>query len=104
MIVDNGSKVLSDVEVILPREVMETCRDLQQGGTSCFLSVNKSDCTTSQLIIHKLHDDSIKIRITGTFLTVVLTHCPCGCLQDEASSKMRTAGKIGLGFELGRSD
>lgn len=65
MIIDSESEVLSDVEVILPREVMETCRDLQQGGTSCFLSVNKQDCTTSQLIIHKLHDDSIKIRITG---------------------------------------
>ena len=68
MIIDSESEVLSDVEVILPSEVMETCRDLQQGGTSCFLSVNKQDCTTSQLIIHKLHDDSIKIRITGTLV------------------------------------
>jgi len=70
MIIDSESEVLSDVEVILPREVMETCRDLQQGGTSCFLSVNKQDCTTSQLVIHKLYDDSIKIRITGTTHTV----------------------------------
>jgi len=70
MIIDGESEVLSDVEVILPREVMETCQDLQQGGTSCFLSVNKQDCTTSQLFIHKLNDDSIKIRITGTFLYI----------------------------------
>lgn len=68
MIIDDESEVLSDVEVILPREVMETCRDLQQGGTSCFLSVNKQNYTTSQLIIHKLNDDSIKIRITGTLV------------------------------------
>ena len=74
MIIDTESEVLSDVEVILPREVMETCRDLQRGGTSCFLSVNKQDCTTSQLIIHRLSDDSIKIRITGT-LTIQAGDC-----------------------------
>ena len=79
MIIDSESEVLSDVEVILPREVMETCRDLQQGGTSCFLSVNKHDCTTSQLIIHKLQDDSIKIRITGTPV-VYMQHCLRSCL------------------------
>jgi len=75
MIIDGENDVLSDVEVILPREVVETCRDLQQGGTSCFLSVNKQDCTTSQLIIHKLHDDSIKIRITGSLAMSLCTLC-----------------------------
>lgn len=68
MIIQNESEILSDVEVILPYEVVETCHDLQRGGTSCFLSVNKHDCTTSQLVIHKLQDDSIKIRITGTLV------------------------------------
>jgi len=67
----NESDILSDIEVILPWEVIETCRNLQKNGTSCFLSVNKEDCTTSQLAVHKLEDNSIKIRITvmvlGTF-------------------------------------
>jgi hypothetical protein len=64
MISESESEVLSDVEVILPWEVIETCCGLQTNGRSCFLSVNKRDCTTSQLAIHKLEDNSIKLRIT----------------------------------------
>ena len=64
-VVEDEGELVSDFEVILPWEVIETCCSLKPHGTSCFLSVNKQARTSNQLFVCKLEDNSIKIRITG---------------------------------------
>jgi len=65
MLANDDSEVLSDVEIILPIEIIETCMKLKPDSLSCFMSVNETSKTTNQVTLHKLNDDSVRIRVTG---------------------------------------
>lgn len=61
-----GGGVLSDVEIILPGEVIESLGSLRPDSLSCFMSVDEKAQTTKQLFVHKLSDNSVRIRVTGS--------------------------------------
>lgn len=61
-----GGGVLSDVEIILPEEVIESLGSLRPDSLSCFMSVDEKAQTTKQLFVHKLSDNSVRIRVTGS--------------------------------------
>lgn len=65
MLANDDSEILSDVEIILPIDIIETCMTLKPDSLSCFMSVNETSKTTNQVTLHKLNDDSVRIRVTG---------------------------------------
>lgn len=60
---DEGG-LLSDVEIVLPSEIIESLGSLKPESLSCFMSVDEKTQTTKQLFIHKLIDNSVRIRVT----------------------------------------
>ena len=59
------TKALSKVELILPANVVEACWNLKKNNQAFFFAVNEHDKTSSEINIHKLGDNSVKIRVTG---------------------------------------
>ena len=57
---------LSNFDLILPSAVIETCSNLKTGGRACFWAADRKAWTTSELRLHKLHDGSVRISISGT--------------------------------------
>jgi len=68
MVVSNDEIVLSDIELILPCQVISECQSLNRNARSYFIAVNKLNLTSTQLTIHKLEDDSVQLRVTGKLI------------------------------------
>ena len=62
-----GGRVLSNVELILPWNVVEACYSLERNDSTCFFAANDAEGTTSQISLCKLEDHSVKIQVTGRY-------------------------------------
>ena len=60
---ENG--ILSRLELVLPRHVIETCYLLPTGVGTEFLSSNICKATMTRTNVFKAEDQSVKIEITG---------------------------------------
>lgn len=61
----DGGEILSNIELVLPWNVVNTCYHLEKEGQSCFLALNGEENTSSQITVKKQADDSVKITVTG---------------------------------------
>ena len=62
-----GTDILSQVELILPSHVVETCYTLQTGVEAEFLATNILKKSLSRIKLFKLPDRSVKITLMGMF-------------------------------------
>ena len=63
----DATRVLSNVELILPWNVVEACYNLERNDSTNFFATNESEATTSQISLCKLDDHSVKIQVTGKY-------------------------------------
>ena len=57
--------VLNKVEIVLPRNVVETCYLLPTGVGTEFLSTNNARATFTRTHVFKSDDESVRLQITG---------------------------------------
>ncbi|KAK2159849.1 hypothetical protein LSH36_145g07000 [Paralvinella palmiformis] len=62
----DAAHVLSNVELILPWNVVEACYNLERNDSTNFFATNEVEATTSQISLCKLEDNSIRIQVTVT--------------------------------------
>lgn len=55
---------MSNIELVLPWNVVKTCYSLETNTQSCFLAVNAEEKTSSQITVKKQADESVKITVT----------------------------------------
>ena len=60
-----SSEVLSQIELVLPYNVVEAAYNLQGDTEAEFRAVNLDTKTSSEIALHKHADLSVRIRITG---------------------------------------
>ena len=61
----DAAHVLSNVELILPWNVVEACYNLERNDSTNFFAKNEVEATTSQISLCKLDDNSVRIQVTG---------------------------------------
>lgn len=66
----DANKILSNVELILPWNVVEACYSLEPADSTCFFATNKEEETQSQISLFKQGDHSVKIQVTGKVFSI----------------------------------
>ena len=69
----NG-EVLSQIELVLPQNVVEAAYVLNSECEAEFRAVNLDTKTSSEIALHKHADLSVRVRITGMFNTNGINH------------------------------
>ena len=62
---DADKDVLSKVQLILPKNVIDTCYRLKSQCKATFLATNSEQRTQTELKLKRLYDDSIRLNVTG---------------------------------------
>lgn len=71
------NNVLSKVELVLPRNVIETCYMLPLGVGANFISTNITRATMTKIHVYKGNDESVKISVTGRPKAEVIFFVTC---------------------------
>ena len=57
--------VISRLELVLPKNVLQTCVTLQKGFAAEFLSTNFQKNTSNRIKVAKQIDESVRLTVTG---------------------------------------